>query len=98
MLISIISFVKQWNTTTALLFLIIFLIGIFNYNLNSSPIGANHIANFVEDKKLTIICTVLDKEYYPNQEKISFKVKASQIERGDSAIGTQGLIDRKSVV
>jgi len=92
MLISIISFVKQWNTTTALLFLIIFLIGMFNYNLNSSPIGANHIANFVEDKKLTIICTVLDKEYYPNQEKISFKVKASQIERGDSAIGTQGLI------
>ncbi|MGB6606210.1 MAG: DNA internalization-related competence protein ComEC/Rec2 [Atribacterota bacterium] len=92
MLISIISFVKQWNTTTALLFLIIFLIGIFNYNLNSSPIGANHIANFVEDKKLTIICTVLDKEYYPNQEKISFKVKASQIERGDYAIGTQGLI------
>ncbi|HZK40878.1 MAG TPA: DNA internalization-related competence protein ComEC/Rec2 [Atribacterota bacterium] len=91
-LISIISFVKQWNTTTALLFLVIFLIGIFNYNLNSSPIGENHIANFVEDKKLTIICTVLDKEYYPNQEKISFKVKASQIERGDYAIGTQGLI------
>jgi len=38
-LISIISFVKQWNTTTALLFLTIFLIGIFNYNLNSSPLG-----------------------------------------------------------
>ncbi len=92
MLISIISFVKQWNITTALLFLIIFLIGIFNYNINSRPIGANHIANFVEDKKLTIICTVLDKEYYPNQEKISFKVKANQIERGDFTIRTQGLI------
>jgi len=91
-LISIISFVKQWNITTALLFLIIFLIGIFNYNLNSNPIGANHIANFVEDKKLTIICTVLDKEYYPNQEKISFKVKANQIERRDCSIRTQGLI------
>ena len=91
-LISIISFVKQWNITTALLFLIIFLIGIFNYNLNSNPIGANHIANFVEDKKLTIICTVLDKEYYPNQEKISFKVKAIQIERGDYSVRTQGLI------
>ncbi len=91
-LISIISFVKQWNITTALLFLIIFLIGILNYNLNSNPIGANHIANFVEDKKLTIICTVLDKEYYPNQEKISFKVKANQIERGDYSIETQGLI------
>jgi len=92
MLISIISFVKQWNITTALLFLIIFLIGIFNYNLNSNPIGANHIANFIEDKKLTIICTVLDKEYYPNQERISFKVKVSQIERGDFSIRTQGLI------
>ena len=91
-LISIISFVKQWNITTALLFLIIFLIGIFNCNLNSSPIGANHIANFIEDKKLTIICTVLDKEYYPNQEKISFKVKAKQIERGDCTIRTEGLI------
>ena len=71
MLISIISFVKQWNITTALLFSIIFLIGIFNYNLNCNPIGANHITNFIEDKKLTIICTVLDKEYYSNQEKIS---------------------------
>ncbi|GAH23283.1 unnamed protein product, partial [marine sediment metagenome] len=28
----------------------------------------------------------------PNQEKISFKVKANQIERGDYSIGTQGLI------
>ncbi|MBA7615602.1 ComE operon protein 3 [subsurface metagenome] len=91
-LISIISFVKQWNITTALLFLIIFLIGILNYNLNSNPIGANHIANFIEDKKLTIICTVLDKEYYPNQEKISLKVKVSQIEREDYSIKTQGLI------
>jgi len=92
MLISIISFAKQWNITTALLFLIIFLIGILNYNLNSNPIGANHIANFIEDKKSTIICTVLDKEYFPNQEKISFKVKVSQIERGDYSIRTQGLI------
>jgi len=91
-LISIISFVKQWNITTALLFLIIFLIGILNYNLNSNPIGANHIANFIEDKKLTIICTVLDKEYYSNQEKISLKVKANQIEREDYNIKTQGLI------
>jgi len=92
MLISIISFLKQWEVTTALLFLIIFLIGILNYNLNSSPIGANHIANFVEDKKLTIICTVLDKEYYPNQEKISFKAKVSQVERGEYSVRTQGLI------
>ncbi len=91
-LISIISFVKQWDITTALLFLIIFLIGIFNYNLNCSPIGADNIANFVEDKKLTIVCTILDKEYYPNQEKISFKVKANRIERGDYSIETRGLI------
>lgn len=91
-LISIISFVKQWNITTALLFLIIFLIGILNYNLNSNPIGANHIANFIEDKKLTIIGTVLDKEYYSNQEKISLKVEVSQIEREDYNIKTQGLI------
>jgi competence protein ComEC len=91
-LISIISFVKQWNVTTALLLLIIFLIGIFNYNLNSNPIGANHIANFIEDKKSNIICTVLDKKYFPNQDKISFKVKVSQIERGDFSIRTQGLI------
>lgn len=90
--ISIISFVKQWNITAALLLLIIFLIGIFNYNLNSNPIGVNHIANFMEDKKSTIICTVLDKEYYPNQDKISLKVKVSQIERGDFSISTQGLI------
>lgn len=91
-LISIISFVKQWSITTALLFLIIFLIGILNYNLNSNPIGANHIANFIEDKKLTIIGTVLDKEYYSNQEKISLKVEVSQIEREDYNIKTQGLI------
>lgn len=91
-LISIISFVKQWNITTALLFLTIFLIGILNYNLNSNPMGANHIANFIEDKKLTIIGTVLDKEYYSNQEKISLKVKVSQIEREDYKIKTQGLI------
>jgi len=92
MLISIISFVKQWNTTTALLFLMLFLIGIFNYNLHSNPVGANHIANFVEDRKSTIVCTVLGKEYYPNQEKISFKVKANRLERGDDSIRTQGLI------
>jgi len=92
MLISIISFVKQWNITTALLFLIIFLIGILNYNLNSNPIGTNHIANFVEDKKLTIICTVLDKKYSPNQEKISLKVRATQIEKEDSSIRTQGIM------
>jgi len=35
---------------------------------------------------------VLDKEYYPNQEKISLKVKVSQIEREDYSIKTQGLI------
>ncbi len=92
MLISIISFVKQWNITTALLVLIIFLIGILNYNLKSNPIGATHIANFIEDKKLTIICTVLDKEYYPNQEKISLKVNVSQIEKDDYSIKTHGLI------
>ncbi len=91
-LISILSFVKQWNITTALLFLIIFLIGILNYTLNSNPIGANHIANFIEDKKLTIIGTVLDKEYYSNQDKISLKVEVSQIEREDYNIKTQGLI------
>lgn len=91
-IITVISFIKQWNITTALLFLILFLVGIFNYNLNSNPVGANHIANFLEDKKLTIVCTVLDKEYYPNREKISFKVKANQIERGDYSIRTQGLI------
>ncbi|MDD5015325.1 MAG: ComEC/Rec2 family competence protein [Atribacterota bacterium] len=92
MLISILSFVKQWKITTALLFLIIFLIGIFNYNLNSRPMGADHIANFIEDKKLTIIGTVLDKEYYPNQEKISLKIKVCQIERKDNSIRAQGLI------
>ncbi|HCL90353.1 MAG TPA: DNA internalization-related competence protein ComEC/Rec2 [Candidatus Atribacteria bacterium] len=91
-LISIISFAKQWNTTTALLFLTIFLIGIFNYNLNSRPTGANHIANFIQDKKLIIIGSVIDKEYYPNKEKISLKVKVNQIERGDSNIRAQGLI------
>ncbi|MBU4510033.1 hypothetical protein KJ830_03185, partial [bacterium] len=74
-IIAIISFIKQWNITTAFLFLIIFLIGIFNYNLNSNPIGADHIINFIEDKNLTIIGTVLEKEYYSNQEKISLKIK-----------------------
>jgi len=91
-IIALISFVKQWNITTALLFLIIFLIGIFNYNLNSSPIGTSHIANFTEDKRLTIIGTVLDKEYYPNQEKISLKVKVYQIEGEDYSISAKGLI------
>lgn len=92
LLISFISFLKQWNITTALLFLIIILIGILNYNLNSKPIGANHIINFVEDKKLIVIGTVLDKEYYSNQEKISLKVKVSQIEREDKKIRIKGLI------
>ena len=90
--ISIISFVKQWNITTALLFFILFLIGLLNYNLHSNPLAANHIANFIEDRKLTIVCTVLDKEYYPNQEKMSFKVEANQIESENDNIITQGLI------
>ncbi|MHC2994456.1 MAG: DNA internalization-related competence protein ComEC/Rec2 [Candidatus Atribacteria bacterium] len=92
LLISLISFLKQWDITTALLFLIIILIGIFNYNLNSKPLGANHIINFVEDKKLIVIGTVLDREYYSNQEKISLKVKVSQIEREDKKIRIKGLI------
>jgi len=92
LIISLICFVKQWNITTALLFLIIILIGIFNFNLNSKPISANHIGNFIEDKKLTIIGSVLDKEYYPNQEKISLKVKVSQIKRENQTIRTKGLI------
>ena len=91
-IITVISFIKQWKITTALLFLIIFLIGIFNYNLNSSPIGPEHIANFIGDKKLTIIGKVLEKEFYPNQEKISLKVKVYQIEGKDNSIKAQGLI------
>ena len=92
-IIAIISFIKQWNITTALLFLIIFLIGIFNYNLNSNPIGADHIINFIEDKNLTIIGTVLEKEYYSNQEKISLKIKVNQIEKNDGdGIKAQGLL------
>jgi competence protein ComEC len=91
-IIAIISFIKQWNITTALLFFIIFLIGIFNYNLNSNPIGANHIVNFIEDKNLTIIGTVLEKEYYSNQEKISLKIKVNRIEKNDYSIKAQGLI------
>ncbi|MCJ7814361.1 MAG: ComEC/Rec2 family competence protein, partial [Candidatus Atribacteria bacterium] len=90
--ITVISLIKQWKTTTALLFLIIFLIGIFNYILNSSPIGVNHIANFIGDKKLTIIGTVLDKEYYSNQEKVSLKVKVYQIESKDNSMKVQGLL------
>jgi competence protein ComEC len=91
-LISMMSFIKQWKITTALLFLIIFLIGIFNYNLNYKPIGTNYIANFIEDKKLTIIGTVLDKNYYYDQEKISLKVKVKEIEQKDHNIRTKGLI------
>lgn len=92
-IIAIISFIKQWNITTAFLFLIIFLIGIFNYNLNSNPIGADHIINFIEDKNLTIIGTVLEKEYYSNQEKISLKIKVNQIEKNDGdGIKAQGLL------
>jgi len=64
----------------------------FNFNLNSKPIGANHIINFVEDKKLTIIGTVLDRENYPEQEKISLKVKVSEIEREDQNIRAKGLM------
>lgn len=81
LIITIISFLKQWNITTALLFLIIILIGIFNYNLNSRPPGNKHIFNFVGDKKLVIFGTILEKEYYPEQEKYSLKFKVSQIER-----------------
>ena len=92
MLISMMSFIKQWKITTALLFLIIFLIGIFNYNLNCKPIGTNYIANFIEDRKLTIIGTVLDKNYFYDQEKISLKVKVKEIEKEDHNIRTKGLI------
>jgi len=92
MLISVISFIKQWKITTALLFLIIFLIGMVNYNLNSKPIGTNHVANFIEDKRITIIGTVLDKNYYYDQEKISLKVKVKEIEQEDHNIRTEGLI------
>ena len=91
-LISMISFIKQWKITTALLFLIIFLIGIFNYNLNSKPIGTNHVANFIEDKRITIIGTVLDKTYYYDQEKISLKIKVKEIERENLNIKIKGLI------
>jgi len=91
-LISIISLLKKWNTTTALCFFIIFLIGIFNYNLHSNPLTNNHIVNFIEDRNSTIIGTVLDKEYYPNQDKTIFKIKAHQIESGDKCIGTHGLV------
>jgi len=91
-IITVISFIKQWKITTALLFLIIFLIGIFNYNLNSRPIGPEHIANFMGDKKFTIIGKVLGKEFYPNQEKTSLKMKVYQIEGKDNSIKAQGLI------
>ncbi len=91
-IIAVVSLLTQWNITTAFLFLIIFLFGIFNYNLNSNPIGANHIANFIEDRKFTIIGTVIDKEYYLDQEKVSIKIKVSQIEKKDYNIRAQGLI------
>ncbi|MCJ7789223.1 MAG: ComEC/Rec2 family competence protein, partial [Candidatus Atribacteria bacterium] len=61
-------------------------------SLNSKPIGTNYIANFIEDKKLTIIGTVLDKNYYYDQEKISLKVKVKEIEQKDHNIRTKGLI------
>ena len=81
LIITFISFLKQWSITTALLFLIIILIGIFNYNLNSRPSGHEHIINFVEDKKLIIFGTILEKEYYPEQGKYSLKFKVNQIEK-----------------
>lgn len=92
LLISLISFLKQWHITTALLFLIIILIGMFNYHLNSKPIGANNITKFAGDKKITIIGTVLDREDYLEQEKISLKVKVSQIEIEEQKIKTKVLI------
>lgn len=91
-LISIISLIKQWNITVALSFFIIFLIGIFNYQLHSIPLAADHIANFIEDRKLTIVVTVLEQKYYPDQQKTTLKVEANQIESGDHSIKTQGLI------
>jgi len=91
LIITLISFLKQWNITTALLFLIIILIGIFNYNLNSKPPGNNHIINFVEDKKLNIFGTVLEKEYYPEQEKYSLKFRVSQIEREEKKRKAKGI-------
>jgi len=81
LIITLVSFLKQWNITTALLFLIIILIGIFNYNLNSRPSDNNHIINFVEDKKLIIFGTILEKEYHPEQEKYSLKFRVNQIEK-----------------
>ena len=81
LIITLVSFLKQWNITTALLFLIMILVGIFNYNLNSKPSGHEHIINFVEDKKLIIFGTILEKEYYPEQEKYSLKFKVNQIEK-----------------
>ncbi len=91
LVISIISFSKQWPITTALLFLIVMLIGLFNYQLNSQPWGDNHLVNFAGDKKLNILGRVEEKEYYPELGKFSLKLRVNQIERGDQKFRVRGL-------
>ncbi len=91
LVISIISFSKQWPITTALLFLIVMLIGLFNFQLNSQPWGDNHLVNFAGDKKLNILGRVEEKEYYPELGKFSLKLRVNQIERGDQKFRVRGL-------
>jgi competence protein ComEC len=70
----------------------VFLIGIFSYNLNSKPLGNDHIVNYTGENKLSIIGTVLDKEYYPDKERYTLKIKTRKIERKNQYIRTKGLI------
>ncbi|MEA1939482.1 MAG: DNA internalization-related competence protein ComEC/Rec2 [Candidatus Caldatribacteriota bacterium] len=91
-LLTIIGYIKQWNFTTALFFVILVLIGIFNYNLNSRPLGNNNIANYISEKKVNIVGTVLDKKCYPDNDKISLKIKANYIFKDSQNIKTNGLV------
>jgi len=92
LILTITSYLKRWEMTTVLFFIIFILIGILNVNLHNKPLENQNIANFVDENKITIVATVLDQQTYPENDKLSLKVKANHIVKNNQKIKTCGLL------
>lgn len=91
LILAIISYLKRWNITTVLFLIIFILIGIFNVNLHNKPPKNHHITNYVSENKITVIGTVLDQKCFPDNEKLSLKIKVNYVVNNDQKIQTEGL-------
>ena len=91
LILAIISYLKQWKITTILFFILFILIGIFNVNLHNKPPENHHITNYVSENKITVIGTVLDQKCYPDNNKLSLKIKANYVVNNGQKIQTRGL-------